>query len=148
MDPIGASDTWEWHGYRNSYVTIDGVPMQSVSGGGHWGGGMWISSRDHARFGYLHLRRGVWNGRRLLSERWLEQATTPCPVKPVYGCLWWLNTSRAHLPSAPETSFFALGAGQNAVWVDPEHDLVAVVRWIDTAALDGFIGRVLAAIRE
>ena len=122
--------------------------MQSVSGGGHWGGGMWISSRDHARFGYLHLRRGVWNGRRLLSERWLEQATSPCPVKPVYGCRWWLNTAREHLPSAPETSFFALVAVQNAVWVDPDHDLVAVVRWIDTASLDGFIGRVLAAIRD
>jgi CubicO group peptidase (beta-lactamase class C family) len=146
MEPIGASPTWQWHGYRNSYVTIDGVRMQSVSGGGHWGGGLWISSRDHARFGYLHLRRGVWNGQRLLSERWLELATTPCPVKPVYGCLWWLNTGRGHLPSAPESSIFALGAGQNAVWIDPDHDLVAVVRWIAPDALDGFIRRVVAAL--
>ena len=50
MDPIGASRTWEWHGYENSWVTINGVSMQSVSGGGHWGGGMWISARDQARF--------------------------------------------------------------------------------------------------
>jgi CubicO group peptidase (beta-lactamase class C family) len=147
MDPIGASGTWEWHGYRNSYVAIDGTRMQSVSGGGHWGGGLWISSRDHARFGYLHLRRGAWEGRRLLSERWIDLATTPCAVTPVYGCLWWLNTERRHLPGAPASSFFALGAGQNAVWIDPDHDVVAVVRWIAPDALDGFIQRVLAAVR-
>ena len=39
MDPIGASATWEWHGYENSYVDIDGTKMQSVSGGAHWGRG-------------------------------------------------------------------------------------------------------------
>ncbi|HJZ14981.1 MAG TPA: hypothetical protein VJ251_05970 [Stellaceae bacterium] len=37
MDPIGASPEWEWHGYRNSYVELDGRRVQSVSGGGHWG---------------------------------------------------------------------------------------------------------------
>ena len=37
MDPINASDTWQWHGYRNSWVMVDGIRMQSVSGGGHWG---------------------------------------------------------------------------------------------------------------
>ena len=58
MDRIGASGTWRWHGYENSWVTIDGVKMQSVSGGGHRGGGMFISTRDQARFGYLFLRNG------------------------------------------------------------------------------------------
>ncbi len=46
MDPIGASPTWRWHGYENSWVLVDGLKMQSVSGGGHWGGGMFISTRD------------------------------------------------------------------------------------------------------
>ena len=109
MEPLGASGTWEWHGYRNSYVAIDGVEMQSVSGGGHWGGGVWISTRDHARFGYLHLRRGLWRDRRLLSERWLDLTTAPCEVNPSYGCLWWLNTRRGHLPSAPETRLLRSG---------------------------------------
>ena len=35
-------DGWRWDGYRNSTVTIDGKPMISVSGGGHWGGGIVI----------------------------------------------------------------------------------------------------------
>jgi CubicO group peptidase (beta-lactamase class C family) len=43
MEPIGASPEWEWHGYRNSYVEIDGERMQSGAGGGHWGGGVFIS---------------------------------------------------------------------------------------------------------
>src|ERR1700756_3529442 len=43
MDPIGASADWEWHGYRNSYIEIDGRRVQSVSGGGHWGGGVFTS---------------------------------------------------------------------------------------------------------
>ncbi len=70
MDPINASNTWRWYGYENSYVVIDGQIMQSVSGGGHWGGGMIINARDMARFGYLTLRRGNWNGKQLLSENW------------------------------------------------------------------------------
>lgn len=107
---------------------------------------MFISTRDHARFGLLHLRRGRWGDRRLLSERWLELATTPCAVKPTYGCMWWLNTGRALFPSAPASSFFALGARDNVVWVDPEHEIVAVVRWIAPGATDGFIQRVLAAV--
>lgn len=147
MDPIGASDTWQWHGYQNSYAEIDGQRMQSVSGGGHWGGGLWISTRDHARFGYLHLRRGRWGERQLLSERWIDLATAPCDVKPTYGCMWWLNTDRALFPSAPASSFFALGARENIVWVDPEHDLVVVVRWLEPAARDAFAGKVLAAVR-
>jgi CubicO group peptidase (beta-lactamase class C family) len=48
MDPIGASDTWVWHGYRNSYVQLHGRAVQSVSGGSHWGGGLWASTRDRA----------------------------------------------------------------------------------------------------
>lgn len=148
MAPIDASETWEWHGYENAWVEIDGERMPSVSGGGHWGGGMFISTRDLARFGLLHLRRGEWNGRHLLSERWIQTATTPCAVKPEYGCMWWLNTGRRQAPSAPESSFFALGAGSNALWVDPEHDIVAVVRWLAPGALDGFINRVLAALQS
>jgi CubicO group peptidase (beta-lactamase class C family) len=156
MDPIGSGGTWEWHGYENSYVTLDGEGgeqseggerVQSVSGGGHWGGGVWVSSYDHARFGELHLRRGRWGDRQVVSERWVDIATTPCSVNQGYGCLWWLNRGAARYPSAPDSSFFALGWGSNVVWVDPDHDIVAVIRWIDGAAVDGFIARALAAVR-
>jgi hypothetical protein len=49
MDQIGASHAWRWFGYENSFVVMDGAIVQSVSGGGHWGGGMFI-------------RRATWRG--------------------------------------------------------------------------------------
>lgn len=147
MDPIGASNTWRWHGYRNSWVDIDGLKMQSVSGGGHWGGGVHISSKDHARFGLLFLRRGRWEDRQLVSEAWIDMATTPGDVNPVYGYMWWVNPEGKRWPSGPETSFSAIGAGGNFIWVDREHDLVIVTRWIDPSQFDGIVKRVLAAIK-
>ena len=104
MDPIGASPRWRWHGYRNSWIELDGMRMQSVSGGGHWGGGMWIDSWDQARFGLLFLAEGVWDGRRLLSEGFIRQARTPTETRPGYGFMnWFLNhegpDGRRPLPS-------------------------------------------------
>ncbi|MGZ8471547.1 MAG: serine hydrolase domain-containing protein [Gemmatirosa sp.] len=147
MDPIGASPTWRWYGYDESWVLIDGVAMQSVSGGGHWGGGMLISARDMARFGLLTQRRGRWKDRQILSDAWVARALTPTPAQPTYGFMnWFLNTDRKLWPSAPASAFAHLGNGTNVVYVDPEHDLVAVVRWIDNSAVDGFLQRLLASV--
>lgn len=146
MDPIDASSTWEWHGYRTSMTEQDGRRMESVSGGGHWGGGVWASTRDHARFGYLLLRRGQWKGKQLLSDRWITLATAPSQVRPGYGFLWWLNTNQMLYAAATPRSFFARGAGGNVIWIAPEHDLVVVLRWTDTAQVDEIIKLVLASI--
>ncbi|HET7231845.1 MAG TPA: serine hydrolase [Longimicrobium sp.] len=149
MDPIGASNTWRWTGYEASWVELDGRAVQSVSGGGHWGGGMFISARDMARFGLLTERRGRWGERQILSEEWVRRALTPTPAQTDYGFMnWFLNTGRKRLPSAPETAFVHLGNGTNAIYVDPEHDLVVVVRWIENDALDGFVGRVIGALAD
>ena len=59
---------------------------------------------------------------------------------------WFLNTNKKRLPSAPESAFFHLGAGNNMVYVDTDHDLVVVARWIDGKAMNGLIERVLKAI--
>jgi hypothetical protein len=147
MDPIGASNTWRWHGYENSWVLIDGLKMQSVSGGGHWGGGMWISARDQARFGLLTLRRGRWEGQQILSDEWVEMALTPTEANPGYGFMnWFLNTDNERLPNAPESTFCHLGAGTNMVCAIPEYDLVVVARWINGRAMDGLIQRVLESV--
>ena len=146
MEPIGASSTWEWQAYRNAAFEIDGVRIPSVPGGSHWGGGLWMSTRDHARFALLVHRRGRWEGRALVPEGWIDEMRRPCPLNPSYGLLWWLNTGQAQFPSGPESSYAARGAGSNVLWIDPEHDLVVVVRWIDKASLDGFLARVLASV--
>ena len=148
MAPIGASAEWQWHGYRNSYVEIGGVSMQSVSGGSHWGGGVFIHAQDQARIGLLLLRGGEWHGRRILPAEWIARMREPCLLFPRYGALWWLNTGRALYPSASEASYFASGAGGNLTWIDPDNDIVAVMRWIAPAARDGFIARVMAALRR
>ncbi len=144
--PIGASSSWEWHGYRNSRVDINGVSMESVAGGGHWGGGAFMHAEDQARIGLMMLAHGAWAGHRIVSERWIELSLAPCDINPSYGYLWWLNTDRKLFPSASAESLFASGAGANVTWIDPATGIVAVMRWIDAEARNGFISRVMAAL--
>ncbi len=148
MDRIGASNTWQYHGYFNSTVLINGKQMESVSGGTRWGGGLWINTRDEARFGYLFLRRGKWKDKQIISQSWIRMATTPTTIGRDYGYLWWLNTQRKQYPSAPATSFAALGNGSNTIWIDPEHDLVVVWRWHQDRSADELFKRILAAVKD
>jgi CubicO group peptidase (beta-lactamase class C family) len=149
MEPIGASNTWRWFGYDNSWVDVDGRKMQSVSGGGHWGGGMFINAWDMARFGLLTLRRGMWGDKRILSEAWVKMALTPTVPQPTYGYMnWFLNTDRKWMPSAPPNAFGHVGNGTNLVFVSPDQDLVAVVRWIENSQIDAFLGKLLGAVTK
>jgi hypothetical protein len=68
-------------------------------------------------------------------------------VFPQYGLLWWLNTKGAQYPEAPETSFFAVGAGTNLLWIDQTLEIAAVIRWIDQNKIGAFLGRVVASLR-
>ena len=147
MDPIGASASWRWFGYDNAWITLDGRPVQVVSGGGHWGGGMFINAWDMARFGLLTLRRGMWGDKRILSDAWVKMALTPTVPQPTYGFMnWFLNTDRKWMPSAPPNAFGHVGNGTNLVFVSPDQDLVAVVRWIDNPSIDAFLGKLLGAV--
>jgi CubicO group peptidase (beta-lactamase class C family) len=147
MDPIGASPSWRWYGYENSWVVMDGAMVQSVSGGAHWGGGLFISARDLARFGYLHLRDGRWGDRQILSEEWLRMARAPGQANRRYGfMIYFLNIDRETLPAAPESAHYHAGAGANIVYVDPVHDLVDVARWIQSQRHGDFIERILASL--
>lgn len=146
MDPIGASRTWRWTGYENSWVVMDGQLMQSVSGGSHWGGGLFINAYDQARFGYLTLRNGKWKDKQLISEAWLKMARTPTSVQPTYGFMnFYLNTDKKLYASAPASAFAHIGAGSNIVYVDAENDLIIVARWIEGNAMNGLIEKVLSA---
>ncbi|MES2148677.1 MAG: serine hydrolase [Pseudomonadota bacterium] len=146
MGVIGASPSWKWVPYHNSYVELGGKPVASVSGGTRWGGGMWIDSYDMARFGYLWLRGGSWNGRQVLPAPYVKAALTPSANGPDYGYLWWLNTKGKNLPGLPASAYAALGAGNNTITVSPEHDLVIVWRWHAGNSAE-FARRVIAAIR-
>jgi CubicO group peptidase (beta-lactamase class C family) len=146
MDPIGASQEWQWVAYANSYVEIRGRKIGSVSGGTRWGGGLWINSEDLARFGLLILNHGQWNNQQLVPAKWLADAVTPSEREPDYGYLWWLNTDRKAWPSAPASSFAAMGNGTNAIWIDPDDDIVVVWRWFRNEAMDETIAKILGAL--
>lgn len=149
MDEIGASNTWRWLGYENSFVVIDGQIMQSVSGGGHWGGGMFINARDMARFGLLTEKNGRWRDRQILSPEFIKQAKAPTAVQPTYGFMnYFLNTDKKLYPSAPATGFAHIGNGTNMVYADPENDLVIVARWIENGKIDEFLGKVYASLKQ
>jgi CubicO group peptidase (beta-lactamase class C family) len=145
MEPIGASSAWEWRGYDNARSTFDGREVESVSGGGHWGGGLFISALDHARVGLLMARGGDWGGRQLVSRGYLKELRKPSAANPQYGFMWWLNTGRQLFPSVPADGLFALGGGQHMVWVAPSLDLVAVLRWVDKPFCDPLLARIAAA---
>ncbi len=147
MDPIGASDGWTWHGYRTSDVEIDGKVINSASGGGHWGGGIWISAHDLARFGYLFLRGGTWVGREIISSEWIDLATTPSALRRDYGYMWWLTPDEAADPGEPAATFAARGYGSNIVWIDTQRDLVAVLRWFGGDA-DEFFGPLVESVQS
>jgi CubicO group peptidase (beta-lactamase class C family) len=146
MRPIGASEDWRWVGYDNSWVDLNGSKVQSVPGGSHWGGGVAISSLDQVRIGQLLLEQGHCDGRQVISREWIRRMRTPCALAPFYGYLIWLNLERSVFPSAPASSYFAIGAGGSITWVDPERQMVVVVRWIDAGHADAFFRAVGAAV--
>ena len=148
MDEIGASNTWRWQGYENSWIVLDGLPVQSVSGGGHWGGGMFISARDMARFGLLTARNGKWRNKQILSAEFIRQARTPTAAQPTYGFMnWFLNTDKKLYPNAPANAFVHVGNGTNIIYIDQENDIVIVARWIENGKIDEFLQKIYASLR-
>ena len=149
MDEIGASQMWRWFGYENSFVVIDGQIIQSVSGGGHWGGGMFISARDMARFGLLALRNGKWKNKQILSPEFLKMAATPTAAQPTYGFMnFYLNTDKKLYPNAPADTIAFLGNGTNIVFIDRENELLIVARWIENNKIDEFLQKVYASLNQ
>jgi CubicO group peptidase (beta-lactamase class C family) len=98
------------------------------------------SCRDHARFGYLHLKKGCWDGAQVISEEWVEESTSPSTtMNKGYGYWWWLNGEMPLLdsvsfsekpsilhPFAPHDAFCAVGLGSQMIEVIPSLDMVVV----------------------
>jgi CubicO group peptidase (beta-lactamase class C family) len=97
---------------------------QGVSYGGF---GIMASARDAARFGFLFLNNGVWDGVQIVSKRWVEESTREQsgghPWFGRYGLHWWvasLSDERAR------SMFFAMGYAGQYIFVIPALDVVAV----------------------
>jgi CubicO group peptidase (beta-lactamase class C family) len=148
MDPIGASSTWRWLGYDHAWVNLDGQKMQSVTGGGHSGGGVFISAEDHARFGLLFLNEGNWNGKQIVSKNWVNMVQKSSAANQSYGYMWWLNRgSRKWEGIDDEAIYYAAGFGGNYIVVDKANNMVVVTRWLEPSQLSEFMNKLKAAIK-
>lgn len=146
MQPLGATENWNWVGYDNAWVEVAGRRVQSVPGGTHWGGGLSISSDDQALIGQMLLDEGSVNGKRVLSADWIRRMRTPGELAPYYGYLVWLNHQQKMFPSVPASSYFAVGAGSSFTWIEPERRMVVVVRWLNSDHADALFGKILKAV--
>jgi CubicO group peptidase (beta-lactamase class C family) len=93
------------------------------------GWGLFLEPRDMARFGYLYLNGGQWDGEQIIPRKWVEDSITA--HTPGYGYLWWLRDVKGVF------CFSAVGQGGQHVFCVPKKDLVVVVvskmgsRWRD-----------------
>jgi CubicO group peptidase (beta-lactamase class C family) len=147
MDPIGASSTWRWYGYDNSFVNVDGIMTQSVSGGGHFGGGLFINTFDQARFGLLFLRKGKWENQQIISEEWVNAVHQPSAVNKSYGLMWWTNEENK-LKDVSKKVYYADGFGGNYIVIDNENDLVIVCRWLDSTKLGELVKLIISSVEN
>jgi CubicO group peptidase (beta-lactamase class C family) len=106
---------------------FDRIGMKSADprfdAAGHFIGGShcYCSARDFARFGYLYLRDGVWDGKRILPDGWVDYTRTPTPQAPdgVYGAHFWIVPGSLGL-------FNCDGMGGQRIIISPKLDLVIV----------------------
>ncbi len=126
MEPLGIEDyNWATDGYGNVLFGL----------------GLTATCRDIARLGQLYLDRGVWNGARVVSEEFIEEAVTPAfpEANAGYGFLWWLNRNAGEwhtalgmngegkmIEGAPENFYNATGLFGQLIYVIPDLDIVAV----------------------
>ncbi len=85
---------------------------------------VYATARDFARFGYLYLRDGNWDGHQLLPEGWVDEARTQVAVDPDpphfgYGAQWWIWRDEPG-------SLAAHGYEGQYIIVVPARDLVVV----------------------
>lgn len=110
-------------GIRSAVIEPD--PMGNLLAQGY----DFMSGRDWARLGNLYLQRGMFDGRRVLPERYVDFVRTVAPAwredgDPVYGGFFWLNLAQ-QLPLPPDT-YYMSGAGGQITLIMPSHELVVV----------------------
>jgi CubicO group peptidase (beta-lactamase class C family) len=82
---------------------------------------------DMIKFGELYLGGGVWHGKRILPQGWVEQTMTAGEVSPQYGLMWWLD-----IDQHGHTTWVARGSNGQLIAVVPEHQLVVAIGSVPT----------------
>ena len=112
--------------------------------------GIHVSARELARFGYLMLRRGTWNGKQLIPEWWIDLATKSSQVfNPSYGYTWWVNTTGTCWPKIPPDAFALSGYRSNRCYIIPSLDLVVArtgsgpPSWDEQEFIEGIVSAII-----
>ena len=86
------------------------------------GWGLTISPVDMAKIGQLFLNKGKWNGKQIVSEKWVEESTAEHSrwkkMNLPYGYLWWIGE---------KGGYAAMGDGGNIIYVNPDKNLVVAI---------------------
>ena len=97
------------------------------NGGGHL---LYLTSRDMAKFGYLYLMNGKWNGVQVLPSEWIKETYTeksdPGDGRK-YGYFWWLEKKWDSVRNKNIEIYSANGYGGQYISVIPEYDMVVVI---------------------
>ena len=152
---------------RSSLFDVIGMELQPEfdATGLYYGSAMiYGTARDFARLGLLYLRDGVWDGRRVLPEGWVDFARTPAPGTnaDIYGAGWWLNPQQGKgrplpvlIDTGPERDAFRAQGFEGQVIMDiPSKDLVIVRLGLTPdpvrgwAAVGDWLGRVARTFPE
>lgn len=110
---------------------------------GYYGGGSGIYMKpvDMAKFGYLYLNKGSWDGKQVIPEEWIAESTKKqitVDQEDDYGYLFWIETIKDKMHGKDYFTYSASGAGGQKIMVVPELDMVAVVTAnIQSASRDG-----------
>jgi CubicO group peptidase (beta-lactamase class C family) len=109
----------------------------------------YMSARDWARFGLLHLWDGAWSGERILPEGWREFVSTPAPADESsgYGGLFWLNAGGRY-DRIPEDAFWSAGFMGQYTFVIPSRDVVIVRLGPSPGRFDPYINEVVGRILD
>jgi CubicO group peptidase (beta-lactamase class C family) len=112
FSPLGIANYYWWKYPNGTFQT---------------GGGLYMLPRDMAKFGYLYLNNGMWDGRQIISKEWVEQSTQAHLAIDSYwnyGYQWWLRTY--HAGSRDDKAFAARGSGGQYIFVFPSLEMVVV----------------------
>ncbi len=104
------------------------------------GAGLHMTPRDMAKFGYLYLKKGNWDGRQIIPEEWVATSTRKhirADQGRDYGYLFWINQMYAGTTGVKYDTYSAIGAGGQKIIVVPQLDLVVVITAnINSSSLD------------
>lgn len=134
FSPLGIAEHQNYYAKNaeeHKQFTISRSPKGNIwfadpEGLGTPGYGLCMSAADMAKIGQLCLNNGMWDGNRIISEKWISDMTSPREVESSlfrgmqYGFLWWIIHPDKNI-------YAAIGNSGNVIYVNPVENFVVAV---------------------